>query len=145
MLTADKETNEKAIFAVTLLTQLVQHCTGITEEIGSNSVLVEELQRCLLMQRALSYSSPPYVTDPLIQTPQIKSLRTMNELRTFITKKKKTLNIVFTMTSLLSTSCHELSALKQHKFNVHDENKFSILTRIHQRLFIFVAVAVFPV
>ena len=36
----------------------------------------------------------------------------MNELRTFITKKeKKTLNIVFTMTSLLSTSCHELSAL----------------------------------
>lgn len=70
----------------------------------------------------------------------------MNELRTFITKKeKKTLNIVFTMTSLLSTSCHELSALKQHKFNVHGENKFSILTRIHQRLFVFVAVAVFPV
>ena len=69
----------------------------------------------------------------------------MNELRTFITKKKKPLNIVFTMTSLLSTSCHELSALKQHKINFHGENKFSILARIHQRLFVFVAVAVFPV
>ena len=31
------------------------------------------------------------------------------------------------MTSLLSTSCHELSALKQHKFNVHGEKNFQSL------------------
>ena len=66
MLTADKEMNMKAIFAVTLLAQLVQHCTGITEDIGSNPVLVEELQWRLLLRGALSYSFPPYVTDPLI-------------------------------------------------------------------------------